>query len=162
MRIILDADILSAFLKINKIDLLKKLFDVAITQRVHEEVLFAVEYGYKFPLSIDKEIEIIFPSLEETKSFEELLIKEEKLGKGEIESMIICKKRKIPFASMDKVAMNFAEKNNIETISLHAILKSLWRLKIISKEEVEKIVEEIELKDKTKISNKELIFGDRV
>jgi hypothetical protein len=59
---------------------------------------------------------------------------------------------------MDSKALNFAKRYGVKTISLHAILKSFLKSNILTKEEIKKIIKEIEEKDKTTILNQEYIF----
>ena len=59
---------------------------------------------------------------------------------------------------MDGAALRFAEENGVETIGLHAILRSLWESGIQTKEEVKGILKEIEEKDNTTIKDVERIF----
>lgn len=50
---------------------------------------------------------------------------------------------------MDKAALKFAK---------HTILKSLWKLNILSKSEVKELIEKMEKEDRTTIPDKERIF----
>ena len=43
---------------------------------------------------------------------------------------------------------------------MHAFLRKLWKSEIMSKDEVDKLIDEIETKDKVKIKDKRRIFGD--
>ncbi len=54
---------------------------------------------------------------------------------------------------MDEAAISFAEGKHITTISLHSILRSLWESGILTKEEVKKLISEIEQKDNTRIKD---------
>ncbi len=93
------------------------------------------------------------PTEEEQEMYREFLSTNRRLGKGELEAISICIKRKYYFSSMDEAAISFAEANDVTTISLHSILRSLWESKILTKEAVQKIISEIEEKDNTKIKN---------
>ncbi|MDP3104765.1 MAG: hypothetical protein Q8M95_09180 [Candidatus Methanoperedens sp.] len=156
MAIIFDTDILSAFAKINALDLLKKLFskhDVFITPEIYEELNVPVEYGYSFPLKIFEEFNIINPDEKEGAKYRDLLRTNRRIGKGELEAISICIYRKYYFVSMDEAAISFAESKDVTTISLHSILRSLWESGILTKEEVKKIISEIEQKDNTRIKD---------
>ncbi|WP_295103031.1 hypothetical protein [uncultured Candidatus Kuenenia sp.] len=60
---IFDTDILSTFAKINRLDLIKKLFGtIYITPMIKEELLAPLEYGYKFPLQILNDSTVIMPT----------------------------------------------------------------------------------------------------
>jgi len=85
------------------------------------------------------------PSKNEMQEYNRELEKgDRKLGKGEIESIIICKKRKYFFASADDRAIIYAQKKKVEVITLRAIFQTAIALKIPESKEVRKIIEEIE------------------
>lgn len=156
MAVIFDTDILSAFAKIDALDLLKKLFskhDVFITPEIYEELSVPVDYGYTFPLKIFEEFKIINPDEKEESTYREFLRTNRRIGKGELEAISICINRKCYFASMDEAAISFAESKDVITICLHSVLRSLWESGILTKEEVKKIISEIEQKDNTKIKD---------
>lgn len=159
--IILDADIASAFAKIKRLELLKRLFSkhrIVITPEIYEELTTSLDYGYTFPLDIFKYFEILHPSEEEHKEYQKLLLEKRTLGKGELEAISICRHRGYVFSSIDATALRFAEENGVETLELHSILRSLWESGMQLKDEVEEIVKEIEMKDNTKIKDVEAIF----
>jgi hypothetical protein len=54
---------------------------------------------------------------------------------------------------MDETALSFAETNRVITIGLHSILRSLWESEILKKEDVRKLIIEIEQKDNTRIKD---------
>jgi len=65
----------------------------------------------------------------------------------------MCINRKYYFSSMDEAAIAFAEANDVTTISLHSILRSLWESGIMKKEEVRELISRIEQKDNTRIKD---------
>ena len=159
--IILDTDIASAFAKIKRLDLLMKLFSkhrIGLTPKIYEELTTSLDYGYTFPLDIVRCFEVVYPSEPENEAYQKLLMEKRTLGKGELEAITISKHRGYIFASLDTAALRFAEENGVETLGLHAILKSLWESGSQSKDEVREIVKEIEQKDNTLIKNIEAIF----
>ena len=159
--IILDTDMASAFAKIKRLELLKRLFSkhrIVITPEIYEELTTSLDYGYTFPLDIFRYFEVLYPSEEENEEYQKLLIEKRTLGKGELEAISICKHRGYLFSSLDTVALRFAEENGVETLELHSILRSLWESGKQSKDEVEEIVKEIEKKDNTRIKDVEAIF----
>ncbi len=161
MAVIFDTDILSAFAKINALDLLKKLFskhDVFITPEIYEELSVPVDYGYSFPLKIFEEFMIMTPNEKEEAMYREFLRTNRHIGKGELEAISICINRKYYFASMDEAAISFAEGKDVITIGLHSVLRSLWESGILTKEEVKKIITEIEQKDNTRIKDIQMIL----
>lgn len=151
----------SAFAKIKRLELLKRLFSkhhIVITPEIYEELAISVDYGYAFPLHIFSYFEVLHPSEEESKEYQKLLIEKRRLGKGELEAITICKHRDCIFSSMDTVALRFAEENDVETLGLHSILRSLWESDIQSKDEVKDIIKEIETQDNTWIKDVEAVF----
>lgn len=159
--LLLDSDIASAFAKIDRLELLKKLFsdyEILITPEVYEEILVPIDYGYTFPAKIIEFFDIVTPSREDIKGYKKLLLDKTNLGKGEIESIVVCKNREYLFSSMDDKALKFAKGCGVKTISLHAILRSLLKSNIVKEEEAREIIKEIEEKDKTTILNQEDIF----
>ena len=65
----------------------------------------------------------------------------------------MCINRKYYFSSMDEAAIACAEANDVTTISLHSILRSLWESGIMKKEEVRELISRIEQKDNTRIKD---------
>jgi len=159
--LLVDSDIASAFAKIDRLELLERLFsdyEILITPEVYEEILVPMYYGYGFPLKIIEFFDIATPGREDVKEYQELLLDKTNLGKGEIESIVICKNRGYLFSSMDSKALKFAKNYGVKTISLHAVLRSLLKSNILTEEEAREIIKEIEEKEKTTILNQEYIF----
>ncbi|MEW6419888.1 MAG: hypothetical protein AB1480_17530 [Nitrospirota bacterium] len=152
--IIFDADILSTFAKILRLDLIKKLFGkIYITPMIKEELLAPLEYGYNFPSAILEGSIIVVPSENEIKSYNTLRAK---LGKGEAEAISIAKNRKWLFATNDRVAQREAKENGVGIISLQAILKALLERQLLLKDELIEIVREIRLKDNLVLTEDEI------
>lgn len=159
--IILDADMASVFAKIKRLELIKRLFSkhrVVITSEIYEELTTSLDYGYTFPLDVFRYFEVLYPLEEENEEYQKLLIEKRTLGKGELEAISICRRRRFIFSSLDTTALRFAEENGVETLELHSLLRSLWRSGLQSKEEVKGIIAEIEKKDNTKIKDIEGVF----
>ncbi|CAD6491654.1 MAG: hypothetical protein FFODKBPE_00195 [Candidatus Argoarchaeum ethanivorans] len=160
--IILDTDVASVFAKIKRLELIKRLFSkhrIVIIPEIYEELAISLDYGYTFPLDIFGYFEVLYPSEEENKEYQRLLIEKRRLGKGELGAISICKHRRgYVFSSIDSAALRFAEENDVETIWLHSILRSLWESGLQSEGEVREIITEIEKKDNTMIRNVEAIF----
>lgn len=159
--IILDTDMVSAFAKIKRLELLKRLLSkhrVVITPEIYGELTISLEYGYTFPRDIFRCFEVLPPSEEEREEYRKLLIEKRALGKGELEAISICKHRNYTFSSLDSAALKFAEETGVETPELHSILRSLWESGIQSKDKTTEIVKEIEKKDNTTIKDVEKVF----
>lgn len=154
-----DTDILSAFAKIDRLDLMGKLFSsIAITPRIYEEILVPLKYGYDFPLKVIKTFDVLVPEKKEVIEYQKLLLQRIDLGRGELEAMVICKNRGCLFSSMDSRALRFAEEYKVRTLTMHSILRALWESNILSRKEVRSIISRIEEKKNTSIQNIENIF----
>jgi hypothetical protein len=70
-----------------------------------------------------------------------------KIGKGEIESIIVCLKRGYLFSSFDKRAIAQAKDLGVEVILAGVIFKGLIVKGIATKEGILKIVKDIEISD---------------
>jgi len=160
--IILDTDISSSFAKIRRLVLLKQMLlhrhAVFITPRIYEELMVPLDFGYAFPLDIFDKIDVLYPSQEEAKKYQLLLIENRELGKGELEAICICKSRGYVFSSMDKAALKYAEAVGVETLELHSILRAFWKSGMLTQEDVRCIIRALEDKDKTKLKDLNSIF----
>lgn len=159
--IIFDTDIVSTFAKVEKIKILKQLFckyNVSITPKIHEELIIPLNFGYNFPLNVFRNFGLVYPSQKEEQDYLKLSLNEFKLGKGELEAIIICKRRGYIFSSLDKVALSYASREGIDTIQMHSILRAMWKSGLQSRDDVKKIIKNIEEMDKTQIKNIEKIF----
>lgn len=159
--VIVDADIASVFAKIERLDLLLEVFSkhpVVITPRIFEELSVPLDYGYTFPFDIFSRLDVIYPTEDENNTYQEMLVGNRSLGRGEMEALCICKSRGYVFASMDSAALRFAESLNVETLELHSVLRFLWKSGLKSKEEIMAIIREIEDKDNTLVKDSHLIF----
>jgi predicted nucleic acid-binding protein len=140
--LILDTDIASAFAKSGHFDVIMKLFEsVGITPDVYEELLTPLEHGYEYPK------EIFEISDEEQREYLRLKERLPKIGKGEVESIVVCLKRGYLFSSFDKRAMTVAKELGVDVVTAGVIFKGLIIKGIATKEEILKIVRDIEISD---------------
>lgn len=159
--IIPDTDMASAFAKIERLELLRSLLSkhrTVITPEIYEELTTSLDYGYTFPLDIFRYFEVLYPTEEERKEYQKLLIEKRTLGRGELEAICICRHRGYIFSSMDNAALRFAEENCVETLELHSILRSLWESGMRSKDDVRGLITEIEKGDNTRIKDTGRVF----
>jgi len=171
--IVLDCNILSLFAKIDKLDLLKKLFPgkkFILPSAVHKELMDAKDAGYDFPDRVfsilneepekvtDREW-ICLPvfSNKETKDF--LNLKETKsLGEGELECISICKNRDVILLTNDDKAEKEASLQGVRSYNIEALLGLCIDLELLDKERLCDIINRIETKDRVKLRNKELLM----
>ena len=152
--IIFDTDILSIFAKINRLELIKKLFrTIHITPMIREELAVPLEYGYGFPQEILDKSAVIIPTLEEIGQYNEFKVR---LGKGEAEAISVAKNRKLLFATNDRIAQKVAKENGVGVISLQAILKALVKRQILTLNELVEVVTDIKSRDNLIISETEI------
>jgi predicted nucleic acid-binding protein len=159
--IIIDTDIASAFSKIERLDLLLAIFShhlFFITPRIFEELSVPLDFGYTFPLAIFNSIEVLYPTEDENEVYQDMLLGNKSLGKGELEAISICKSRGFVFSSMDLAALRLALSLRVEILDLHSILQAFWKSGIKTKDEVKAIIKELEDKDNTLITDSHLIF----
>jgi len=146
--LLLDTDIASAFAKAGHFNALINLFrSVGITTAVYEELLTPLEYGYDYPREIFAMAELITVSEEEQREYLKIKEKHAKIGKGELESIVVCLKRGYLFSSFDKKAMMVAKASGVEIITAGVIFKGLVVKGVATKKEVLKIIRDIEISD---------------
>ena len=156
MTIVFDADIISTFAKIERLDVLKKIFaePLLFPDAVHDDLLRALDAGHNYIQPALKacghvslnEAELRFVEMRYGKT----------LGLGELECIAICFFRKHSFASNDRKAQQEAKKQGITVITLSDIL---WMIKEkTTNEELRQIIQAIEEKDNTTIKGKELLL----
>ncbi len=150
MKVVADTDILSIFAKINRLDILSKLFDeVIVPNAVIAELREA---------SID--VSSLKPrafrlTKEELKALKETSTN---MGAGERECLVVARARKLPLATNEKMVHSMCSKENIGYFSLTRLLRFAILEKVISREDTRRIVKSIEEKDTTVIKDKEEIF----
>lgn len=146
--LILDTDIASAFAKAGHYDMLIKLFgNVGITPMVYEELLTPLMHGYVYPEEIFKKTKLVTLSEEEQRECLKLKTENSKIGRGELESIIVCRTRKFLFSSFDKKAVFMANELGVNVITAGVIFKGLIIKEIATKEKVLKILQDIETTD---------------
>ncbi len=146
-----DTNILSTFMRIERLDLLFKTFNtgkIYISFNVFQELKVDRDRGYPytkklFHLIDDHKIEIVTPTKDELLHTVDL---PESFGRGELDSLAICKRREGIFLSNDKKVINYCKKKDITCFDLCDILAALWKFKILPKEKIKEIIAEIEKK----------------
>lgn len=164
--IVADTNILSTFARIQRLDL---LFVVAETDALYlvPAVINELKQGLKRNLNF---LQPIIEGLAAgARYFPIHLTPEEKnltdilpasLNSGERESIAVCKNRVDgKLLTNDKRAHNFCKDNQIPSLDLKLILRRLWKAGHCTKEEVHRIIDEIEKNEPGMvIKRKEEIF----
>lgn len=153
--LLLDTDIASAFAKAGHFDVFLKLFEkVGITPRVYEELLIPLDYGYNYPREIFEKAELVTLSGEEQRKYLKFKEEHNKVGKGEIESIVVCSERGYLFSSFDKKATSIAKNLEINYITAGVVFKGLVAKGVATKEEVLQFIADIEKADNRDIDVK--------
>lgn len=163
--IIIDTNILSTLAKTEKTGLLFEVFKsekIAIVPAVHEELRNGLKRGYFLLGEImnlvnRKKIELL-PLIEE-----EIMLKSElpaSLDEGERECVAVCKLRRFSLLTNEKSVKNFCNREEINYMDLPDLLRTLWQSELLSKDEVGKLVKEIEAKDNITFKSIDEIFEE--
>ena len=156
MNILCDTDVLSCFAKIKGLQLLKQLFPNAvflISTAVYEELMRCKDAGFSFPDRIFEFTDVTQLNKGELEEYKLILARARHLGHGEIHSIIIARFRKYPFLTNDKIAKKFAKEYGVVTWDIPDILKALWAKGVKSKEEIKRIISEMERNDRMVIQD---------
>jgi len=161
MLAILDCDILSTFAKIDRIKLLERLFsELQMPNAVYTEIVEAKTLGFEFPDRIFKSsVELTALKQDELRDFEKF-IENQGIHPGEAEGMTMAKNRDATFLTNDGKAMKVCEKNNIPVLDLKDVLKRIARSRLVDKEEMTQILNDIETKDYTVIKEGDEILDE--
>ncbi|MBI2663847.1 hypothetical protein HYX10_00710 [Candidatus Woesearchaeota archaeon] len=162
--ILLDTNILSTFGKIGRLGLLFEALgdNLVVSPNVLSEVKKAKELGYdhaKIVYSIFAKGKIRVVQMSDNESaYAGTLPKS--FGSGERDTASIAKCRKAAVVTNEKKIINFCQREGIAVISLNSVLRHLWAGKILSKSQVEQLIDEMELKDNLIIISREEILSD--
>jgi predicted nucleic acid-binding protein len=161
--VVLDCDLTSTFAKVNRIDLLEKLFSddqLVIMASVYNELLEVKQYGFDFPDKVmQSSIGLINIQREERGIFEDFL-QDYRIHLGEAEGIAIAKCRNGVFITNDSRAVEFCKEKGVKVLNLKDILRRVSVVKIINKEEMVKLIEDIADKDRTFIIGDNDILGE--
>jgi len=92
---------------------------------VYEELLTPLRHGYEYPGEIFQKAELITLSEKEQKEYLKLVEKYVKIGRGELESIVVSLNRGYPFTSFDKRAISTAKELGADTITAGVIFRGL-------------------------------------
>jgi predicted nucleic acid-binding protein len=162
-----DTDVLSVLAKVGRLSLLFPLFRVTrlqIVPEVFKEIAYSVALGRPYGTEIlsliaTAQIEVIALTQEEAHFCETL---PSSLGVGERESIAIAHERKGAVLSNESRVAHYGRQYQIPCLRLPDILRALWTEGIASKHEVQRIVADLQNKDKMQFTQSTLaaIFAD--
>lgn len=161
MLAVLDCDILSTFAKINKVELLEKLFSgLLMPYAVYVELTNAKSIGFNFPDRVfESRIELTILKPEELKDFK-TFIRIPKVHHGEAEGIVIAKNRNAVFLTNDGEIVKLCEKEWILVLDLKDVLRQIARKNLVSKKDMRCILDDIEKIENTLIKEKEDILEE--
>jgi len=158
MDVVVDADILSTFTKIDKLPLLSRLFRksrLLICPCVSRELKRGVALGL---LTYSRPPRFSAIGLRKR---ERALAAEVRgrwnLGMGDAECLAVARIRNCVLLTNDRRVKNIAVSLSVEHLNLPLLLRELWKTRVLPKQRVAELMEEIERKDRVVVKNK-LIF----
>jgi len=159
MDVVVDTDILSTFSKLNKPRLLSRLFRksrILICPSVSAEIRTGAELGL---LRLSYPPPFIPINLRVREKESSIEIRDAwKLGSGDSERLAVAKERKCLLLTNDRKVQKVADSISIDYLNLPMVLRELWVYRVMTKVKVGRLVDEIEIKDRIVIKNKEVIF----
>jgi predicted nucleic acid-binding protein len=157
---IADADILSTFGKIGRMDLLRLLFQaVHVAPAVHGELLKAEEAGFSWVSSVKQAVTLVSMTESEIRKAEQFLSLYPQLGRGEIESITLAQARHFLCLTNDRQAKEVSKALGLPYLDLEEILRALKVRQILTTEALAQLIEQIEEKDHTRIKAREQILS---
>lgn len=162
--IFLDANLLSIFTELGRLELLMKLLhthELHVSPAILNELSIAVKHGHTHVqaaldlIGIGKPIQVTAPSTDELSNLRHLPTW---MAAGEAECIVVCQTRGWIFASFDRKAINYCIREKIFYLTLPAILAAFWKTGMIPQQEVRQMVQELEqggrqIRDKAEIFN---------
>lgn len=162
--VLFDTNIISTFTLIDEMEQLFALFsgdELGVTPAVYAELVAGLREGRQFLQPAVGMIENGKLKLVTLKAKEVILQLglPTSLNAGEAESIALCQSRGAAFVTNDRRARNFCRTEGIEVFDLAEVLRAFWKLDICSEQQVRRLVNEIEIKEKLVIKGKEEIFA---
>ena len=141
-KVIIDTDFLSSFLKINKLDLIFKLFktnELIITTAVFKEITVSSVYR--------KVIEKINSKTKRIVIHEAKTIFSEDFGAGELESIALSLENNATFLTNDQDAKKFAKSLDLFVLDIPTFLEICKYEKILNNSQIKDIIKLLKEKD---------------
>lgn len=161
--ILSDTNILSTFAKVGQLSLLLRLFvgdQIGIVPAVYEELQDGVSKGYVLLQAIVElvqqgHIALLVPSAQEV--FEMGLLPDS-FDAGERETMAVARSRGYRILTNETHVKNWCKRTGIGYWDLPGLLRALWRTNLLTREQVQGLIEQIEIRDRIVFKNREQIF----
>lgn len=124
--VIADTDILSTFGKVNRLDLLRQLFQhIYVAPAVHRELLQAERMGFSWVDCVTPVVEPLPLTTDESQAVERLIRQYPQLGSGEIESFVLAQTHQRLCLTNDRQAKAVAQSLSLSYLDLEEILRAL-------------------------------------
>jgi len=163
--ILSDTNVLSTFAKIGRLPLLLQLFErakIGVVPAVYAELQAGVSSGYvvlqaAIALIQQGPIALLMPTAQEIFDKDAL---PDSFDVGERETLAVAKSRGCQVLTNETHVKNWCKRAGIGCWDLPGVLRALWRMNLLTKEQVRELVEQIETKDRIVFKNKEQIFQE--
>lgn len=163
--ILSDTNILSTFAKINRLSLLAQLFEraqIGVVPAVYTELQTGVSSGYvalqaAIALIQQGQIALLTPTAQEIFEKDSL---PDSFDAGERETLAVAKSRGCQVLTNETRVKNWCNRAGIGYWDLPGILRALWRMNLLTKEQVRELMAQIETKDRVIFKNQEQIFQE--
>jgi predicted nucleic acid-binding protein len=162
--ILVDTNILGTLARVKRLELLRDLFgqdEIGICPAVYAELLAGTREGRQFlqsavDLVVKGGIKLVALTADEIVGRQKL---PSSLDSGEAESITVCQTRGAAFVTNDRRARNFCLTEGIEVFDLMDMFRALWKLRVCSKRQVRRLVNDIENREGMVIKHKDRIFA---
>src|SRR5438552_1044262 len=145
MRVAIDADILSTFARISRLDILNSVFEKMI---IPASVIYELRSAEIRISSLRHEV----PKLtrEELLSLKGI---DSRLGRGERETFVLARHRDVLLASNDKMVLSLCKMEKVSYLTLPRILRLALQKGVITRAEARELLKQIEQKERTIIKD---------
>lgn len=163
--ILSDTNVLSTFAKIDRLALLVRLFEhaqIGVVPAVYEELRAGVTSGYgalqsAITLIEQGQIALLAPTAQEI--FEKDALPDS-FDAGERETVAVAKARGYQVLTNETQVKNWCKRAGMEYWDLPGVLRALWRMDFLTKEQARELIAQIEAKDRVIFRNQEEIFQE--
>jgi predicted nucleic acid-binding protein len=165
--ILVDTDVISALAKVDSLPLLFTLFkrsNVSITPGVLAELTHSLAMGRQYAETVfgfigGGRMRVIALTAAETTLRDTL---PDTLGAGERESIAVAKERKGTVITNESRVAHYCHQLTIPCVRLPDILRALWTEDVVSRQEVQTMIEDLQAKDRMQFKQETLdaIFAE--
>jgi len=163
--VLADTNILSTFAQIDQLSLLLRLFGnqrVGVVPAVYAEFQAGVKKGYTDLQTVVKliqqgRIDLVTPNAQEV--FQQDLLPAS-FDAGERETLAVAKSRGHAILTNETQVKNWCNRERIEYWDLPGLLRALWRINLVTREQVRSLIDQIEARDRIVFRNKEAILQE--